>query len=157
MGNQDPQVKLHMEAVLTAYCRAHDVSYKQGMNYILAPFFLVSLPHSEAVYQCFESFLDRYLHAIFTDDDFGALQCIFRLFRVLLLYHDPELCAFLDQYEMTPELYASPVRTHGGTPRTHAHAHTHKCTHIHNHIHTHTQSSTGLHMHTHIVTPIYDA
>jgi len=43
----------------------------------------------------------------FTDTEFGALQCIFRLFKLLLQYHDPELSSFLDQYDTPPEVYAS--------------------------------------------------
>lgn len=42
------------------------------------------------------------------DDEFIALQCSFVTFRLLMLYHDPEVCAFLDQYQMPPELYTTP-------------------------------------------------
>lgn len=35
-------------------------------------------------------------------------QICFRLFRLLLLYHHPRLCRFLDQYQLQPELYATP-------------------------------------------------
>ena len=30
----------------------------------------------------------------------------FHLFRLLLLYHDPELCSFLDTKRVTPDTYA---------------------------------------------------
>jgi len=30
----------------------------------------------------------------------------FHLFRLLLLYHDPELCGFLDTKRVSPDLYA---------------------------------------------------
>lgn len=30
----------------------------------------------------------------------------FHLFRLLLLYHDPELCSFLDTKKVTPDTYA---------------------------------------------------
>jgi hypothetical protein len=120
---------MQMEMILTAYCQNHHLSYKQGMNYVLAPFFLIQLD-IDTIYRCYESFLTRYMASTFADDEFGALQCCFRLFRLLLLYHDPELCSFLDQYvklsnlvsiivfhlhvslvfnryDMAPELYAS--------------------------------------------------
>lgn len=32
----------------------------------------------------------------------------FHLFRLLLLYHDPQLCSFLDTKRITPEKYAAP-------------------------------------------------
>lgn len=38
----------------------------------------------------------------------GFSQICFRLFRLLLLYHHPRLCRFLDQYQLQPELYATP-------------------------------------------------
>jgi hypothetical protein len=30
----------------------------------------------------------------------------YHLFRLLLLYHDPELCSFFDTRKITPDLYA---------------------------------------------------
>lgn len=55
------------------------------------------------VARCFRRFLPN----TFTDNDFGALQCVFALFRFMLLYHDPELCNFLDQNDMGPEVCLS--------------------------------------------------
>jgi hypothetical protein len=49
----------------------------------------------------------RFLPNTYTDSEFGGLQCVFALFRFLLLYHDPELCQWLDQLDLGPELYAS--------------------------------------------------
>lgn len=96
-----------MEIILTEYCRRNSVSYKQGMNYILAPFFMIGIEDITELYLCLEAMIDTYQANIFNDDDFGALQCIFRLFKLLLQYHDPELFIFLHRYDMTPELYAS--------------------------------------------------
>ncbi|MES1917895.1 MAG: hypothetical protein MHM6MM_009593 [Cercozoa sp. M6MM] len=45
--------------------------------------------------------------SVFADDDFGALQAQFAVFRVLLAYHDPRLADVLDSHRLTPELYAS--------------------------------------------------
>lgn len=101
------KVRADMELLLTRYCKAHTVSYKQGMNYILAPFFLIDLDNRDDMFHCYEAFIGSFLSNTFTDDDFGGLQCLFALFRLLLLYHDPELSNYLDQYDMGPELYAS--------------------------------------------------
>lgn len=60
--------------------------------------------------QIFARFIGKYsprIHAS-NDDSFLSLQCSFRLFRLLLLYHDPALCNYLDQCNCEPELYASP-------------------------------------------------
>ena len=55
----------------------------------------------------YSAFIARLLPNTFIDDDFGSLQCLFLLFRQLLLYHDPQLCLHLDAHDMGPELYCS--------------------------------------------------
>ena len=82
------------------------------MNYLLAPFlFLLSPPLSascrRSLLLLYSSFITTFVPNTFADDEFGSLQCVFLLFRHLLLYHDPQLCAHLDANEMGPELYAS--------------------------------------------------
>ena len=94
------------------YCKRQRITYKQGMNYLLAPFlFLVSPPLSGAtrrsLLRLYSLFIGTFVPNTFADDEFGSLQCVFLLFRHLLLYHDPQLCAHLDAAEMGPELYAS--------------------------------------------------
>jgi hypothetical protein len=42
------------------------------------------------------------------DEEFTSLQCSMRLLRLMLQYHDPDLCKYLDQYAVVPELYATP-------------------------------------------------
>ncbi|ETO17082.1 hypothetical protein RFI_20253, partial [Reticulomyxa filosa] len=100
---QDATVRREMEIILTEYCHRYHVSYKQGMNYILAPFFMVGMSQRDEIFLCFRAFMEQYLHSTFNDEEFGSLQCIFRLFRLLGQYHDPSLSVFLDQYEIVPE------------------------------------------------------
>ena len=95
-----------------SYCKRQHITYKQGMNYLLAPFlFLVSPPLPGAtrrsLLRLYSHFISTFVPNTFADDEFGSLQCVFLLFRHLLLYHDPQLCAHLDAAEMGPELYAS--------------------------------------------------
>ncbi len=104
---QDTKTKHRMEVLLTLYCKRHNVSYKQGMNYIMAPLFLISLTDAGLIYRMYEAFIARMLSNTFSDDEFGGLQCIFALFRFLLMFHCPELCVFLDRNSIGPELYAS--------------------------------------------------
>jgi uracil phosphoribosyltransferase/rhodanese-related sulfurtransferase len=105
---KDPEVRKSMELVLTEYCRRRHISYIQGMNYVLSPFYLLELADSDEIYIYFDAFVRIFLPNTFTDTEFGALQCIFRLFKLLLQYHDPELSSFLDQHNTPPELYATP-------------------------------------------------
>jgi len=104
---KDPDVRKSMEIILTEYCRRRHISYVQGMNYVLCPFYLLKLADIDEIYCYFDAFVRMFLPNTFTDSEFGALQCIFRLFKLLLQYHDPELSLFLDQYDTPPEVYAS--------------------------------------------------
>ncbi|ETO99702.1 hypothetical protein F441_22882 [Phytophthora nicotianae CJ01A1] len=104
--------------LLTYYCKCRSIQYKQGMNEVLAPFLLLTeqrdgaqkrVPLAEGVvFQCFYALIDRFLPHVFVDKEFRSLQCSFQLYRLLMLYHDPELCHYLDQHDMTPELYVTP-------------------------------------------------
>ena len=104
---QDSAIRHEMEIILTEYCHRKKVSYKQGMNYVLAPFFMIEMKDRLDIYLCFESFIETYLNSTFNDEEFGSLQCIFRMFRLLIQYHDPSLSTFLDHHEIMPELFAS--------------------------------------------------
>ena len=106
---QDPVNQYNLERILTFYCKQQNIAYVQGLNEILAPFFLLAPQLSIGqCYNTFSAFISRFLPHTFADHEFTRLQCTFRLFRLLLLYHDPELCHTLDQYGMVPELYAMP-------------------------------------------------
>ncbi|CAK4166682.1 unnamed protein product [Aphanomyces euteiches] len=98
--------------MLTFYCKSKNIRYKQGMNEVLAPFLLLRMASPEwtdsIVYQCFYTFIDKFLTNVYSDREFRSLQCSMRLLRLLLQYHDPVLCAHLDQHDMTPELYVTP-------------------------------------------------
>ncbi|KAF0690908.1 Aste57867_17771 [Aphanomyces stellatus] len=99
--------------LLTYYCKCKNIRYKQGMNEVLAPFLLLRAVSEDGwtdsiVYQCFYTFIEKFLTNVYSDREFRSLQCSMRLLRLLLQYHDPVLCAHLDQHDMTPELYVTP-------------------------------------------------
>jgi hypothetical protein len=115
---QQPETVELVVKLLTYYCKCRSIRYKQGMNEVLAPFLLLTeqregseelVPLAEGVvFQCFYALIDRFLPHVFVDKEFRSLQCSFQLYRLLMLYHDPELCHYLDQHDMTPELYVTP-------------------------------------------------
>ncbi|TYZ64645.1 hypothetical protein PybrP1_000412 [[Pythium] brassicae (nom. inval.)] len=108
---RQPETVELIAKLLTYYCKCRGVRYKQGMNEVLAPFLILErdppLPEG-VVFQCFYALIDRFLPHVFVDREFKSLQCSFQLYRLLLLYHDPALCHYLDQHDMTPELYVTP-------------------------------------------------
>lgn len=66
---------------------------------LLAPLLALGL-HTEDTYSLFEGLRSRYVPR-----SYGELWALFRL---LLLYHDPNLCSFLDTKKISPESYAAP-------------------------------------------------
>ncbi|PHJ21704.1 tbc domain-containing protein [Cystoisospora suis] len=118
-----------MERLLTCYCKTYHIKYKQGLNELLAPFLYLKDRNGFTVadvFHCFQAFVNRYLSAMFCDDEFTSLQCAFHLFKHLLTYHDPALSEFLGLHSsstafggvyrfthaenqfVTPELYVTP-------------------------------------------------
>ena len=120
--------------ILQTFCVTHDVQYKQGalyafyntfiviiitiiiiiiiigMNEIIAPFIFINPPPNDTLvtYNLFEAFLFRYVERYFCVDSSHFLYKAFRLFHLLLLYHDPQLALHLQAQEFPPELYAPP-------------------------------------------------
>mmetsp|Transcript_20050 Transcript_20050/g.26480 ORF Transcript_20050/g.26480 Transcript_20050/m.26480 type:complete len:951 (+) Transcript_20050:90-2942(+) len=99
-----------VQKLLTRFCVQRETSYKQGLNELLAPFYLLKQPPlpEELVYKLFEAFVKRYVEVFLLDDDFRCLQRAFGLFDLLLHFHDPSLARHLSRNGFTPELYATP-------------------------------------------------
>jgi len=98
-----------LEVLLTFYCRSRGVVYKQGLNEIVAPFLVAFEGFSRGqILNCCYALIAKFLPSIFNDNEFESLQCIMRLFNLLLLYHDPVLANYLSQYLIEPEMYATP-------------------------------------------------
>lgn len=90
------------------------VSYKQGLNEILAVF--LSLGPSIGslsdglIMALLGRFISYYAPRVYasSDDEMTGLQCSLRLLRLLLQYHQPSISQLLDQYNCEPELYSTP-------------------------------------------------
>ena len=106
-----PSYRSSLSLLLTFYCRSRGVAYKQGLNEILTPLLILTQEQGaplDVAYNLFYSLIQRFLPSIFSDSDFIGLRCIFRSFRLLLLYFDPQLALCVDQHDILPELYATP-------------------------------------------------
>ncbi len=109
-----PEMHDKLCRLISLYCERNSINYKQGINEIFAPFLLLrrhgengsELPDG-TVLRLVEAFIHKFLPHMYDDDDFFSLQCAFRLFRLLLQYHDPQLFHKLDQFDLVPELYAT--------------------------------------------------
>ncbi|XP_072294444.1 TBC1 domain family member 23 isoform X2 [Eucyclogobius newberryi] len=91
-----------VEAVITFYCKSRNVTFSADLSFphLLKPLLGLKLPRSD-LYNCFYALMNKYI----------PRDCVpkgrpFHLFRLLLQYHEPELCSFLDTKKLTPDSYA---------------------------------------------------
>ncbi|XP_009957348.1 PREDICTED: TBC1 domain family member 23-like, partial [Leptosomus discolor] len=93
---------LDIESVITFYCKSRNVKYSSclGWIHLLRPLVHLCLPRSD-LYNCFYAIMNKFIPR-----DCFMKGRPFHLFRLLLQYHEPELCSFLDTKKMTPDSYA---------------------------------------------------
>lgn len=104
LGNDEEDklsVVSDLESILTFYCKSRNVPYVRNNGWIelLLPILTLKVPRS-TTYNLFEAIRDTYIPQSCQNDGNA-----FHILRLLLLYHDPELCSFLDTKRITPEKY----------------------------------------------------
>ncbi|XP_075224896.1 TBC1 domain family member 23 [Lycorma delicatula] len=105
LGNDDEDklsVLSDLESIVTYHRKSlgPEVKYERGNGWIelLLPLIALKLPRSDTC-RLFQAVSNRYI---------PCNANAFHLFRLLLLYHDPQLCSFLDTRRITPDLYTGP-------------------------------------------------
>ncbi|XP_015601168.1 TBC1 domain family member 23 [Cephus cinctus] len=101
LGNDDEDkvsVVSDLESILTFYCKSRGKHYERGNGWLelLGPLIALKLPRA-ATYNLFEAIRDVYIPRGTTHSS---------VLRLLLLYHEPELCSFLDTKRVSPDQYA---------------------------------------------------
>ncbi|XP_069744807.1 TBC1 domain family member 23 isoform X1 [Narcine bancroftii] len=96
------QLLSDVESIITFYCKSRNVIYTQSLGWtdLLKPLVPLRLPRND-LYNCFYAIMNKYIPR-----DFVPNGRPFHLFRLLLQYHEPELCSFLDTKKITPDSYA---------------------------------------------------
>lgn len=121
-----------IESVITFYCKSRNISFTPELSWphLLKPLLGLQLPRSD-LYNCFYAIMNKYIprferrpsYCTHEQTGSGALNCNvcvahvgfrdcvpsgrpFHLYRLLLQYHEPELCSFLDTKKITPDSYA---------------------------------------------------
>ncbi|XP_037105919.1 TBC1 domain family member 23 isoform X1 [Syngnathus acus] len=91
-----------VEAVVTFYCKSRNISFTSDLSWphLLKPLLGLRLARSD-LYNCFYAIMNKHI----------PRECVpkgrpFHLYRLLLQYHEPELCSFLDTKKITPDSYA---------------------------------------------------
>ncbi|KAL4229019.1 hypothetical protein ACF0H5_012057 [Mactra antiquata] len=105
LGNEEDErvsVVGDIESMITFFCKSRDETYTSNNGWLdlLQPLLALKLGKSE-LYNCFYSLNNKYITR-----DCKKNGKPFHLFRLLLQYHDPELCSFLDTKRITPDMYA---------------------------------------------------
>lgn len=105
LGNDEEDkvsVVSDLESILTFYCKNRSMQYasKNGWIELLLPLLSLKLSRSYT-YNLFEAIRDTYIPK-------GCVKNgnVFHVFRLLILYHDPELCSMLDTKKITPDQYS---------------------------------------------------
>ncbi|XP_043190713.1 TBC1 domain family member 23-like isoform X1 [Amphibalanus amphitrite] len=106
LGNDEGDrvsVMSDVESVLTHYCKSQRDTYRRGNGWmdILQPLVPLKLNKPE-LYFTFTNILQRYIPKNCTKDGDP-----YHLLRLLLLYHEPELCNFLDTMKVAPDSFAT--------------------------------------------------
>lgn len=105
LGNDEDDklsVVSDLESILTFYCKSRNLKYERNNGWIdiLLPLLALKVPRS-TTYNLFEAIRDTYIPQSSNRRTGNA----FHILRLLLLYHDPELCSFLDTKRVTPDMY----------------------------------------------------
>ncbi|EDW77773.1 uncharacterized protein Dwil_GK24666, isoform A [Drosophila willistoni] len=105
MGNEEEDkvsVVSDLESIMTFYCKNRNLQYEPDNGWIelLLPLFALKLNRSDT-FNLFEAIRDTYI-----PKGCKPKGNVFHVFRLLLLYHDPELCSVLDTKKITPDLYS---------------------------------------------------
>ena len=100
-----------LEKILTYYCHAKKIMYKQGLNEIFGVLLLLKykIPNLKLskIYDLGEVFIDKFSPNYFYEREFYSLKSSLGLFLILLRYHEPSVYNRLDQYQVLPEMYAT--------------------------------------------------
>ncbi|KAI8422208.1 hypothetical protein MSG28_006107 [Choristoneura fumiferana] len=93
-----------IESVITFYCKTKSIQYSSNNGWIeiLLPLLSLKLPRSDT-YNLFDKIINLYIPKGCTTNGVP-----FHILRLVLQYHDPELCSFLDTKRITPEQYCLP-------------------------------------------------
>eukprot|EP00118_Oscarella_pearsei_P024377 m.305362 g.305362 ORF g.305362 m.305362 type:complete len:494 (+) comp40859_c0_seq6:346-1827(+) len=89
------------ECLVTFFCKARAVRFEKGNGWVetVIPFLCLRMSKADA-YNCLYAMLSKYIPR---ECCLGGTP--FQIFRLLLLYHEPDLCSFLDTKRLHVETY----------------------------------------------------
>uniref|UniRef100_A0A6B0VFX4 Putative serine/threonine protein kinase n=1 Tax=Ixodes ricinus TaxID=34613 RepID=A0A6B0VFX4_IXORI len=104
-----PSAHAKFKRLLKAWVISHPrYVYWQGLDSLCAPFLHLHFNDEAAAYACLSTFISKYLHDFFLQDNSLVIKEYLAVFSHLIAYHDPELTNHLDSIGFLPELYSIP-------------------------------------------------
>uniref|UniRef100_A0A8C0UZI6 TBC1 domain family member 23 n=1 Tax=Cyanistes caeruleus TaxID=156563 RepID=A0A8C0UZI6_CYACU len=100
LASWDGSLDLPEQSIIHKDCQELIGNSCLGWIHLLKPLVHLHLPRSD-LYNCFYAIMNKFIPR-----DCFMKGRPFHLFRLLLQYHEPELCSFLDTKKMTPDSYA---------------------------------------------------
>lgn len=90
-----------LETIVTFYCKTRNIDFDptDQILELIIPLLTINVTKT-VVYNLFESIRDTYIPNLKNTN-------VYHILRLLLLYHEPELCTLLDSKKIAPEVYAS--------------------------------------------------
>ncbi|TNN19108.1 TBC1 domain family member 23 [Schistosoma japonicum] len=95
-----------LESVLTHFAQTYCLKYSSSNGWvsILKVLFIILKPTNRS--ELYASFVSFYHRFVATGENID--QCVSIVFRLLLQYHEPKLCSFLDSLKIGPDSYFIP-------------------------------------------------
>ncbi|KAK0397666.1 hypothetical protein QR680_002209 [Steinernema hermaphroditum] len=91
-----------LESLVTLYCKRQNLEFSPGNGWIDVLEVLISVGFdSSTLYNVFFAITTKYIPR-----DLSSKAKVFDLFRLILQYHDPELCTHLESVKCVPHSYA---------------------------------------------------
>ena len=87
------QLQAEAESILTVFFKNSGVAFNKSLSSLMKPIINLNLTRNEK-YSIFQTVLDRFIPKNLKD------SAVFDLARLLLLYHDPQLCNHLDSLKI---------------------------------------------------------
>ncbi|KAI6218633.1 TBC1 domain family member 23 [Aphelenchoides fujianensis] len=92
-----------LESLITLYCKRRELEYESGNGWMAIMEVLLSLPFDlPTLFNVFYSITTKYIPR-----DTSVSAKVFDLFRLILQYHEPQLCVYLDSMKIQPQVYAT--------------------------------------------------
>ena len=106
-----PSLRADIKKILIFYCHYNGTQYKQGMNEIIALFYLLKKYDDSVdllqIFNVFSMFLDLYFTNYFYFKNIDALHSSLAVIDLLLKYHEPEIYNHFNRSFATAQVYAT--------------------------------------------------